>query len=244
MSFADRLRAFAAGLKRLSALWILLVNLIPVVCVLLFGWKAGVLLLLYWSENVIIGAFNVLKILASGVAWGRAGMLICLVVVPFFVFHYGLFCFGHGVFVTLIGSLGADAVAQEPVMSVGGLHDLVIRFVHDEPGFAWSLLAIVAYQAWAFLFDWLFKGRARAANPMVQMFEPYGRIVVLHITIIVGAMAALALGQPAWVLAVLAVMKTIFDLGGLRTNEMEPAKLEEMRAAMVDLNRKLGANEP
>jgi hypothetical protein len=39
----------------------LAVNLIPVIGVAFWDWNAGVLLLLYWFENVAIGVFNALR---------------------------------------------------------------------------------------------------------------------------------------------------------------------------------------
>jgi len=60
--FAD-LRRMVAALRRWRTVWTILANLVPVVCVLLFGWKAAVLLILYWSENLIIGAAYAVRII-------------------------------------------------------------------------------------------------------------------------------------------------------------------------------------
>src|SRR5207245_7979599 len=57
-----------------------------------------VVLLLYWCENVVVGAFNVLRMVCAypqvGIAW--VGKLF---VIPFFMVHYGMFTFVHGMFV-------------------------------------------------------------------------------------------------------------------------------------------------
>jgi hypothetical protein len=45
------------------------------------------------------------------------------------------------------------------------------------------------------------------------MFAPYGRLVVLHITIILGGMAIAATGAPAAAVAILVVLKIVMDLG-------------------------------
>jgi hypothetical protein len=45
------------------------------------------------------------------------------------------------------------------------------------------------------------------------MFSPYGRLMVLHITIIVGGMAIAFTGAPAAALAILVVLKTFMDIG-------------------------------
>ena len=45
------------------------------------------------------------------------------------------------------------------------------------------------------------------------MFAPYGRLVVLHITIILGGMAIAITGAPAAAVAILVVLKTVMDIG-------------------------------
>src|SRR3989454_2338242 len=77
--------------------------LVPLAGVLFFGWSVFSTLLLFWVENVIVGAFNVLRMLVAqpqiGVMWAAK-----LFMIPFFTFHYGMFVTVHGLFVlTLFG---------------------------------------------------------------------------------------------------------------------------------------------
>jgi energy-converting hydrogenase Eha subunit C len=44
------------------------------------------------------------------------------------------------------------------------------------------------------------------------MTQPYQRVVVLHIAIILGGIGAIALGSPLWALLVLLAMKIGLDL--------------------------------
>ncbi len=44
------------------------------------------------------------------------------------------------------------------------------------------------------------------------MVMPYGRIIALHLTIIFGGIATMALGEPLWVLVILVAVKTAVDL--------------------------------
>jgi hypothetical protein len=44
------------------------------------------------------------------------------------------------------------------------------------------------------------------------MFAPYGRVVMLHLTILFGAFIIAILGAPIGALIVLVVLKTAFDL--------------------------------
>jgi hypothetical protein len=45
------------------------------------------------------------------------------------------------------------------------------------------------------------------------MFAPYGRLVVLHVTIILGAIAISTTGAPVAAIVVLVLLKTALDLG-------------------------------
>jgi hypothetical protein len=81
-----------------SAYVLLATNLIPLVGIALHNWTVFQVLLLYWCENVVVGGFNVLRMLAaqpkSEVMWASKLFLI-----PFFCVHYGMFTFVHGMFV-------------------------------------------------------------------------------------------------------------------------------------------------
>ena len=45
------------------------------------------------------------------------------------------------------------------------------------------------------------------------MFAPYGRLLILHVTIIIGALAIAFTGAPAAAIVVLVLLKTALDLG-------------------------------
>jgi hypothetical protein len=60
------------------------------------------------------------------------------------------------------------------------------------------------------------------------MGRPYGRIIVLHITIIVGAIPVMVLGSPIWALVLLLILKTGVDL---KSHLKERDKMAEKSAA-------------
>jgi len=45
------------------------------------------------------------------------------------------------------------------------------------------------------------------------MFAPYGRLLILHLTILFGAFVSLAIGSPVGAIVVLVLVKTAIDLG-------------------------------
>ena len=101
--------------RRLSVWTLVLANLVPVYGVLALGWDVFPLVLLFWLENVVIGAFNVLRLLVArpddGGVWA-----LKVVIVPFFIVHYGLFTMVHGVFVFVLfaGSGGEGWGVRSP----------------------------------------------------------------------------------------------------------------------------------
>ena len=56
---------FARAYRDPMAWLTLLVDLLPVIAVVFFGWKAVPLVALYWLENLVIGAFTVLRMLGT-----------------------------------------------------------------------------------------------------------------------------------------------------------------------------------
>jgi hypothetical protein len=65
----------------------------------------------------------------------------------------------------------------------------------------------------SFLLNYLGKEEYRRTSPARQMTAPYGRVIVLHLTILFGGFVAAFLGAPIGALLVLVGLKTIFDLG-------------------------------
>ena len=70
----------------------------PLVGVVAFHWTVFSVILLYWFENVVIGAFNVLK-MAFANPRSLASDALKLFLIPFFIVHYGIFAFVHGMII-------------------------------------------------------------------------------------------------------------------------------------------------
>jgi hypothetical protein len=183
----------------LSLLSLIVFNLIPLLGVLFLGWNLSSILVLYWSENVVIGLFNVLKMaLAQGEVKGsrmtvnrrpvQAAHRIFLI--GFFAVHFGFFTFGHGIFVfTLFGK-------NLPSLSVL-LPGILSLFVSHGISFATNFIGKGEYK--------------RVAFPDLFM-QPYKRIFIMHLTVILGAGAAAAMEQPVLALVVLIGLKIIVDV--------------------------------
>lgn len=192
------------GLRRL--LLIVLLNLIPVAGVAFLGWDAGYILLLYWAENLVMGGIALIRILtARGDERGPnpQGLGSRLGLGCFFVIHYGIFCLGHGAF--------AASMASRLSPGGAGREDLWARTFGDR-SFQIALLATAVIQVVILVRDWWMAGRWKQSSPGLEMFKPYGRIAVLHVTIILGAWGLAVVNASTSAVLVLCLMKLILEL--------------------------------
>ena len=210
------------AMKRLplSGILLLLANAAPLIGVLLHHWTVFAVVLLYWSENVIVGGFNVLRMLIAqpqqGLAWAMKAFLI-----PFFCVHYGMFTVVHGVFVF---ALFGGHMPQHGF----GLSLPVVFAAIKEQGLAYAVVALVLSHGFSFFHNYVAGGEYQRINLQQLMAQPYGRVVVLHLVVLGGGFVTLALGSPVGALVLLVVLKTGFDL---RAHLAERRKLASPPAA-------------
>lgn len=187
-----------------SAVALILANLPPLYGVLVLGWDVFPLVFLFWAENVMIGVLNIVRLLvarpANGAAW-----LGKVFIVPFFAFHYGMFTMVHGMFVfALFGHLrpGPDGLlAPLTVLSTVTTYHLW-----------WPLALLLASHLISFFTNYIGRGEYRDADLRAVMAQPYGRVIVLHVSILAGGFLVMALGSPVAGLAVLVLLKIAVDL--------------------------------
>jgi len=184
-----------------SLLALLLANAVPVIGVLFLGWTVFPLLLLYWLENVIVGGFNVAKMLlarpAEPIYW--AGKLF---LIPFFIVHFGGFTFVHGVL--LVAFFGPKGLQPFDLLTA-------VPAAIRTNQLGWGLLSLVASHGFSFFWNYLKNGEYQRASLQTLMGQPYGRIVVLHLTVLFGGWVVMLLGSPLFALVVLVALKTATD---------------------------------
>ncbi len=223
------------------SIWFLIgANLIPLVGVLFWDWSTFEVVALYWLENVIIGAINILKMITCSPEPGlmesvmavkiakqgklnpevrekvadfgnSAGLVnngIKFFLIPFFAVHYGGFCLGHGFFVFFL--LGREHAMTWSTSEGKMLLELVQQTVAT--GGLWAALGLLASHLYSFFANFIGKGEYRRTAAPMLMVAPYGRIVILHIAIIFGAFAIMALGSPVFLVVLLIAGKIILDI--------------------------------
>jgi hypothetical protein len=193
-----------ADLKRPSVLFLLAANILPFVGVLAWGWEVFPILVLFWMENVVVGVFNVLKMLAatSGNSRGRANKAA---MIPFFCVHYGMFTAVHGVFIFAV--FGGNFFSDAPGANSSSVFDTI-----RNSQLLWGTLALLVSHGASFIVNYLGKGEYKRTSLNELMMQPYGRVIVLHLTIIFGGFLLTIIGSPVAGLIVLIVIKLGIDL--------------------------------
>jgi hypothetical protein len=181
--------------------------------VLVLGWSVFAVMALFWLENVVIGVFNVARMLITGARLGAIGFVGSLAMAAFFTVHYGMFTAVHGVFVVMLfggGELGRGAMDGG---LIGPLFHMLNRLLADRDGWL-AIGAVVALHAASFA-QWWGSTRAAPAPLKELMGAPYGRIMVLHVTLIAGAFLVQALRAPVAGALLLIALKLAYDLVSL-----------------------------
>ena len=188
--------------------WLILaVDLFPIIAVLTMGWGAAALVFLYWLENLIIGAATLAKMTATSLKNGPGGLVGMAFLGPFFFIHYGMFCFVHGVFVSLFANLSSGTEPGFP--SPFGLID---QALNSGPNMTTFILAIIAVQIILFAQDYILRGEYRESSVDKEMMAPYGRIIVLHFGVFAGAFAMAALGEPMIGILALILLRALWGV--------------------------------
>lgn len=179
--------------------WSLIIfNLYPLAGVIFFGWDIAGIILLYWSENVIIGFFNVLKLwraegpdrfhtrISGPKTNSKAGKIRDVL---FFFIHYGLFTFAHGVFVLAL--FGASKAGWR--------------------GLAPAVVPLFISHGISYRSNFIRGGEYKTVSRAQLFFQPYKRIVVMHLTIILGGGVAAVVGAAPLALVVMILLKMFID---------------------------------
>ena len=203
-----------------SLIALLVANALPIFGVLFLGWTVFPLVLLYWLENVVVGGYNVAKLLFAKprepVYW--AGKLF---LVPFFLVHFGGFTYIHGVLVVaLLGPTGTQPFDLLPTALAA------IRANR----LGWAVLSLVLSHGLSFYWNYIRNGEYERASLQALMMQPYGRVFVLHFTVLFGGWIVMLLGSPLLALVLLVVLKTAADL---RAHKAERRKFATLHGVTV-----------
>jgi len=205
---------------------ILLVDLFPLIAVIWFGWRAEALLFLYWLENLVIGGAALYRVLLKARMTGQGGWQLPFLFGPFFVLHYGLFCYVHGLFLHVFAAL--SQAAEPAFLGPPGLIDRALDSGQHMPVFIGMILALELILLWR---DNLLSQSHHPSSLLAEMVAPYGRIIVLHFALFAGAACLILLGSPLVGVLGLILLRAAW---GVYQTQKRRYRLENMQTLKVD----------
>ena len=174
----------------MSVYLLILANLVPLFGSLFFGWNLFSIIFIFWAENLVVGFYNIFRILKADGDKASIGAKIGSSI--FFTFHYGIFTLVHGVFVfALFGK------------NLGGHSGLF--------GILTSVIFLFISHGYSYFSNYIYKGEYKKISLASTMMAPYGRIVVLHLTIIFGGSFIMLLNAPQIAVSLLVLLKIFID---------------------------------
>lgn len=188
--------------KTISGISIVLSGLYPLLGVMYYNWNIQTILFLYWFENIIAGFWNIQKMRRAELPIANRTFVTPndreysikeknMMIIVVFIFHFGIFTCVHGVFLK-IAFLKSFELTTSLIPAI--------------------LATFVSY-SFDYYFNFIKKKEYKFVSADVQMKEPYVRIIVMHLTIILGGFLVIKAGETnIWPLIVLVLLKITIDL--------------------------------
>lgn len=205
--------------KRVDYLWefktdqsawaLVAANVITIILAVWQRWSLAEVMLTYWSQSVIIGIFHFIRILSLD-KFDTIGFLVNGRPVEavsktkystafFFLVHYGFFHLGYLIF--LLTSFVFGWAANSGAVTLAGI-------AIAAAGFGINSLVFGVNHYFSFRYN-IEKDKASRPNIGKLMFQPYLRIIPMHLTIVFGGL----LFNSAVALVGFMLLKTAADVG-------------------------------
>lgn len=193
----SREEAAQAPLTPGSTLALVGANLVPLAGVLLWGWKLGDVMVLFWAESAVVAFYTLAKMVVVG-RW------LAIPAGLFFVAHFGGFMAIHFLFIYEFFVRGFGPSGHEP----SAYEALAGVFVPLWP----ALLALFVSHGVSFFANFLGRAEHRATGLAQLAAAPYNRVVMMQLTVIFGGWVAMLLHDARPALALLVALKIATDL--------------------------------
>ncbi|NOT50471.1 MAG: hypothetical protein HOP10_04245 [Chitinophagaceae bacterium] len=191
---------------------IIAANLLPVLGVFVWDWSPVEVFMVYALETIIIGFFTLLKMgIVTAVRktddWHNAGKTTRqsgLFFMLFFVVHYGMFvAIQTGLFVQASGIGSKNNI---------GFFDFFIHWPRYLGPGAWYMITgfLISY-GFGLIWNFLRTKQYKTIPMMILMFQPYGRIFIQQVTVILGSMF-LSFGAGKIFILIFAIVKIFFEV--------------------------------
>ena len=183
---------------QLMLILIIASNLLPVFGIIFLGWSMGSMMILYWVENVMVGFFTILKMVFADEQAGS--WLARIPIIIFFCIHFGGFCAGHLVFII--------ALFMPRTLQVWNMQTTPWNLLNLLAELWLPILGMFISYSVYFYQHYLGDGIYQRVSVNNLMAEPYPRIMILHVGLILGGFLVMGLGSPIGVILLLVALKT------------------------------------
>ena len=212
---------------------IIAANLIPVYGVLFENWNAKQVFLVYCLETIIIGIFNLIKMgIVTAVrktdTWYNGptkSQQHGLFFMFFFLVHYGIFvAVQMGIF------FGVSNMVEDGSINVFSFFYKWPQLLGND---AYIMLAgfIISY-GFSMFYNFVMTGQYRTISLMHLMFQPYIRIFIQQITVLLGSIF-LSFGAGSIFVIIFALIKIFFeafvDYDRILNKQMDDLKNESIK---------------
>ena len=195
-----------------SVFALILANLVPLYGILFWGWDIFTLLFLYWLESAVIAFYSLFRII-------YVFSIVSIIVVPFFIFHFGLFMVSHLFILNSFFNNGTELTLKMII-------DMTMRVLP-------AAVALFVSHGVSFFKNFIKGGEYLSAGGL-RTLMPYNRIIVMHLSILFGGALSALFDNPTWMLVVLVFLKIITDSAA---HLREHAMIEGYRGKMPKITR-------
>jgi hypothetical protein len=205
------IEAWSRVYLRYPSVFILIVaNLVPLYGVLFWGWDRFTLMVAYWMETGVIGFWAIIHMTMLA-RWAA------IFYVPFFIVHFGGFMAGHFFFLWAM-------FAPDWAKGIASIEDFV-RVLLIGKGLWIALAALFISHSLSFFFNVLrpwWRGEGRDGDAGSAMGATYGRVVILHLTILFGAALAAIFKTKVAAFVLLIAIKIFVDVSAHIRKNFKP----------------------
>ena len=218
---------------------ILLVNILILVMVIFMEPNRYIVIAAYFFETLIIGISNVIKMLIislfsparnekpdiildkSQVKGFSSPLQQNLFLILFFILHFSIFYFVQlGLMVGAGGSLdgnfpGSNSFLPDPFA--------FFKETFGEQGII-TVIAIILMQLFSLIYSFIMKGEYKVTSCIYQAIQPYGRIILQQIVVLVGGFFIILMQDPVVFSCMLIIIKTFVDVYAQKKHDTKITK--------------------
>jgi len=215
----------------ISFIFIITANSVPIFGIILFKWNPYIIILIYWGESLIIGIFNLLKMLISGSIqnhkFSPSGCAGAAGLGAFFTIHYGMFMFVHGVFIIIFMMISLSIDGSGSSAEIDPFSVLSVLFPENmtavdlfESEFS-AIAALFITHLISFYMYFIKTGEYNYTEADTYMARPYKRIIIMHLTILFGAFTLFLTGFKSIVFIIIWIGLKVFSDLRLHISELK-----------------------